>query len=155
MKRFIKINHVDKENIKMINQTETGFDLAILSDDVLKKLLETINFYEEKGDDIYIVWQMKHKFKNFVVYKNCKFSSPTDNFFNRKGSNPFYRKPILFGKRISIKCEGNSIYGNSYSSFVSFGSKQKFKDGKLLERMLKIGNLDLFSDKNNKEVFFN
>ena len=48
MKRFIKFYHKDKENIKMINQAEKGFELVILSDALLKSLLETINDCEEK-----------------------------------------------------------------------------------------------------------
>ena len=40
MKRFIKFYHKDKDNIKMINQSDKGFELVILSDVLLKNILD-------------------------------------------------------------------------------------------------------------------
>lgn len=134
MTKLIKIFKVDKENIKMINQKETGFSLVIHGDGKLRQILEEINSYEENGDDISIVWQMKHKHDSFTVYRKCKFSAPTDNFF----AKPFDRKPKPFGKRIDVECGGSTIYTNGHPSTIH-GAKPK--SGKLLERMLKIDEL--------------
>ena len=103
MKRFLKFYQKDKLNIKMINQSEKGFELVVLYDSVMKELLEKINSCEEAKDEFYIVWQMKHKPQNFQLYKNCVFSAPIDNYFKDK----------LFGQKLKVTCDGVGFYSES------------------------------------------
>jgi len=137
MKRFLKFYQKDKEAIKMINQSEKGFELVILDDNTLKELLEIINMCEEENDELSIVWQMKHKKMNFIVYKNCVFSAPMDNFI----------KDTLLGKKLKVSCTGTSFYSDSYlyKDRIVKKSKDKYKDATLLTRMLKISELNLKS----------
>jgi hypothetical protein len=140
MKRFLRIYSKDKDNIKMINQSDKGFELIILSNSVLNDLINTINSYKVTNDEIYIAWQMKFKPNNYILYKNCKFSEPIDNFRPKEPKK-------LFGKKIKVVCEGTTFYTNSfmYKNKTVQHTTEKYKDGKLLERMLKIGELNLIS----------
>jgi len=146
MKRFITFNKKDKRFIKMINQTEKGFELVILSDSVIKELLETINNCEEKNDEIYIVWQMKFKQTNFILYKKCTFSSPIDNFNSSKRT--MEEKTTLCGKKIKVSCSGNSFYTNSYmyKNKEVKKTKVRYQDSNALIRMLKISELNVKCD---------
>jgi hypothetical protein len=149
MKRFIKFYHKDKQNFKMINQSDKGFELVILSDALLKNILETINDCEEKSDDVDIVWQMKHKQQNYIVYKNCTFSAPMDNVIPEKWTYGFKKNEINVCKKIKVSCSGTSYYSDS-SSFKNKNikkTKNTYKDGMLLERMLKLGELNYISEK--------
>lgn len=157
MKRFLKFYQKDKLYIKMINQSEKGFELVIInSDALLNELLEIINTCEERDDEISIVWQMKHKNNNFIVYKDCHFSAPMDNFAptttNRylhdgKGFNKS-NEPVPLGKKIKVTCNGTSFYSDSifYKDRTIKKSKDKYKDATLLTRMLKISELNLKSN---------
>jgi len=143
MKRFLKVYNEDrngygKPSIKMINQSIKGFELVILSNDVLSE----INSYD-KNDDIYIIWQMKFKPYNYTLYRNCKFSEPVNNFHPKSPTK-------VFGKKIKVTCGDTSFYSNSllYKNQNVKSTNEKYKDGKLLERMLKIGELNLRSKKN-------
>ena len=149
MKRFIKFYHKDKDNIKMINQSDKGFELAILSDALLKSLLETINDCEEKGDEVAIVWQMKHKQQNYIVYKNCTFSAPMNNIVPERVSYGFKKNDINVCKKIKITCSDTSYYSDSYlfKNKNIKKTKNTYKDGMLLERMLKLGQLNYISEK--------
>ena len=136
MKRFLRIYCKDRENIKMINQSDKGFELIVLSKNVLNDLINTIN----SCDEICIAWQMKFKPSNYILYKNCKFSEPVDNFHPKEPKK-------VFGKRIRVICEGTTFYTDSfmYKNKTVQHTTEKYKDGKLLERMLKIGELNLIS----------
>lgn len=144
MKRFLKFYQKDKLNIKMINQSEKGFELIILDNNTLKELLEIINMCEEENDELSIVWQMKHKKMNFIVYKKCVFSAPMDNFIKDK----------LFGKKLKVSCTGTSFYSDSYlyKDRVVKKSKDKYKDATLLTRMLKISELNLKSCEHDENI---
>jgi hypothetical protein len=100
MKRYLKFYDKDKQFVKMSNQSEKGFDLIILSDDILKQIIETINNCEENGDTLNVVWQMKFKLKNLVLYKDCTFSAPIDNIYKKRGDIT----PKSYGKKIKVKC---------------------------------------------------
>ena len=142
MKRFLKIYRKDKEDIKMINQSEKGFELVILSDKLIKEFTEMINICRINGDQIYIVWQMKFKRENFILYRNCIFSDPIDNF------NPFTKPQKLFGKKFKVTCSGTMFYSESklFKNQIVKKTNLKYKDATLLERMLKIGELNLKSE---------
>ena len=43
MKKFLKFYSKDKKFIKMVNQKSTGFELVILSDELLNDILNFIN----------------------------------------------------------------------------------------------------------------
>jgi len=137
MKRFITFYQKDKNFIKMTNQTDKGFELIILSDTLINKFLKIIN----SNDEIYIVWQMKFKPENFILYKNCILSAPIDNFNNKPGEKNIY------GKKIKIVCSGNSFYTNSiiYKNREVKKTKLKYKDFALLNRMLKISELNFLN----------
>ena len=142
MKRFLKFYQKDKQYIKMINATEKSFELIIInSDKIFKELLEVINTCEEKGDEISIVWQMKHKPFNFIVYKNCIFSAPMDNFLPSSTDT--------YGKKIKVTCSGTSFYSDSYlyKNQKIKKSNDKYKDAFLLTRMLKLSELNVKSEK--------
>lgn len=138
MKRFLKFYTKDKAHVKMINSTEKGFELVILSTSVLNKLLEIIYNSEEKNDTIDVVWQMKFKRDNFMVYKNCTFSNPTDNYNMNK----------LTGKKIKVTCDSINFFSKSwlYKDKNVKKSKSKYKDAALLDRMLKIEELNVIGE---------
>lgn len=147
MKRFIKFYNTDKENFKMNKQTEKGFELIILSDKKLKEFIELIHMYEEQGDEVYIMWQMKFKPGNYALYKNCKFSDPMDNMF----AEPEYiflgkkkSEPKLIGKKFKVSCSGVNYYSSSIKNNIYSRDpmSNKYKDYQLLDRMLKIGELN-------------
>lgn len=152
MKRFIKIYNKDKVKIKMLNQTEKGFELVILDENLLKEYLEFINNCESNGDEIYLVWQMKWKDENHTVYKNCKFSDPMENLF-KTAKERYYKNsiPKPFGKKLKVTCDSSILYSNA--TLPKNKVFAKYKDGKLLERLLKIGELEKFGD--NRDWFFN
>ena len=146
MKRFIRFSQKDKKYVKMINASEKGFELVILSDDILNKILETINSCEEQGDELYIVWQMKHKTDNFILYHNCNFSSPMDNVIPSRAyilQRRSEEEPNN-GKKLKVSCGGSSFYSESelYKNRTTRKSKTQYKDAMLLERMLKISELN-------------
>jgi hypothetical protein len=155
MKRFLKFYRVDKENIKMINQASTGFELVVLSDTMLKELLEVINTCEEQNDELAIVWQMKFKPNNYILYKNCTFSAPMDNFHTPRTTNRWgqvnektpIESPKMIGKKLKVTCSGVSFYSESaaYKDQGIKNTRDKYKDATLLNRMLKIGQLNLKS----------
>lgn len=151
MKRFLKFYARDKQNVKMINQSEKGFELIILSDKLINEFMETVHTCEENKDDIAIVWQMKFKRENYILYKNCIISPPMENF------NPFARgadKEKPYGKKFKVTCSGTSYYTelkpkmvfNPYSRRSATPQNVKFNDIIQLERMLKIGELNLKSE---------
>lgn len=156
MKRFLKFYQADKENIKMINQTNTGFELVVLSDTMLKELLEVINTCEEQNDELAIVWQMKFKKDNYILYKNCTFSAPMDNFHTPRKANRWGQvngvgvteSPKMLGKKLKVTCSGTTFYSDSaiYKNQGIKNTKDKYKDATLLNRMLKIGELNLISE---------
>lgn len=138
MKHFLRIKRADKKNIKMINQTESGFCLVITSDNVLNDILNKINSYNN-NDEIDIVWQMKFKNDNYIIYKKCIFSNPEINYFTQRG-----KMPVVLGKRIKVSCSGVQYYSNSfaYKNHNVKNTKHIYKDAHLLERMLKISELN-------------
>jgi len=143
MKRFLKFYQKNKKDIKMINQSDKGFELIVLNDKLIKELVEVINTCNKKGDDICVVWQMKFKNENYILYKNCIFSSPMDNF------NPFAKTPEEkiqpFGKKFKVTCSDTTYYTESgiYKNRNVRMTKENYKDATLLERMLKISELNL------------
>ena len=140
MKQFLRINRADKKYVKMINQTETGFELVITSDSVLDNFIKKINSYKENNDDVDIVWQMKFKHDNYITYKNCVFSEPEINYFSkRQGIDT-----VILGKKIKVSCSGVQYYSDSfiYKNRIVKKSKHTYKDAHLLERLLKISELN-------------
>jgi hypothetical protein len=134
MKRFLRLNRTEKQYIKMINQSERGFELAI-SENYFQKLMNFINKCEEKNYDISIVWQMKFKPENYILYRNCIFLEPHDN-------NKNYQ---TFGKKIKVKCSRIDFFTKSYihkGTVVKKCPKHKYNDYLLLDRVLKISELD-------------
>lgn len=125
----------------MLNASDKGFELAILSDVVMKELLETINDCKEENRDIYMVWQMKFKHENFILYKNCRFSDPIDNYHPSDSTK-------LFGQKLKVTCDGAGFYSESriYKDREVRMTDSKYKDANLLTRMLKIGELNLLSE---------
>ena len=140
MKKFIEIPKREKIHFKMINQSEKGFELVITSDNALSNLQRLIKSSHEQKDNVYIVWQMKFKPDNYIVYKDCVFSEPVDNYFTNAK-----KVKVILGKKISVKCSGKTYYSNSYMYKNRRVNKTNdiYKDSILLERMLKIGELDI------------
>lgn len=159
MNVFLKFFVKDKQFVKMINQTDKGFELVILSESLLNETLSFINEHE-KDNTIGLAWEMKHKNGNFVLYKNCIFSTPMDNLFKKRGE----KEPSTCGKKLKVTCSGSDFYSSSdknnavfnpslgmyYSRYAKTDPNKnvkKYKDSKLLERMLKIGELSLYPKK--------
>lgn len=151
MKRFLRFYEKDKVNVKMINQSEKGFELVILNDELLNDILETINSCEEQGDELCVLWQMKFKYENFIVYKDCTFSPPMDNMYNAHPQQTIFSLPRKiveinesYGKKIQVTCSGKNYYTNSivYKKQNVKKSKEIYKDGKLLARKLKLSELN-------------
>lgn len=158
MKRFLKINDNDKEFVKMTNQTNKGFVLVILSDKLIKEYVELINSCEKNHDEIYLVWQMKFKKGNYILYRNCKFSQPIDNVFVQP---VWFKKPqTVFGKKFNVTCSGVSYYSKDnlyindpvinpdrsrryrYPKPKTETNGQKYNNIFLLERLLKLGEIN-------------
>jgi hypothetical protein len=149
MKRFLKFYQKDKNVIKMIGQSEKGFELIILSDDKVKEMLELLHKCEERGDELSIVWQCKFKTHNFIMYRNCVFSAPMDNINPRAKANEYQ------GKKFKITCESADYYTENINNqnstrSQSFGwrsnaNQKKYKDATLMIRMLKISELNFIS----------
>lgn len=154
MKRFIKFYQRDKQNVKMTNQSESGFDLIILNNEVLKSTLDFIKNCQEKSDEVYIVWQMKFKKSNFVLYKECTFSEPVINYFAPRKPvfnrflplNPYEEQQIPAepcGQKIRVSCKSTAYYSDSTVYKNRKVTKDKYKDAQLLDRMLKISELNI------------
>jgi len=137
MKRIITISQKDKDEFKMINQSEKGFELIIRTKSKLNELLNIINSTDDS--DIYINWQQKFKKENYTLYKKCIFSEPIDNFF----ISPRSKEKIAFGKKIKITCSGISYYTSNklYINKQVKYSTHSYKDEKMLVRLLKISEL--------------
>lgn len=153
MERLLKIYNKDKEYVKMINQSHTGFELIINSESVFKEIIEKLYLWEKEEDTINIVWQMKFKKANFIVYKKCKFSDPMDNKSYQGVIDLFPLTNIAktnFSKKIKVSCESTSFYTES-PYFKNKKVKKSyglltFKDGKFLDRIIKIDNLNQKSE---------
>lgn len=153
--KFLKFNKDDKKFVKMINQSINGFELIIL-EEKMNDILQIINECKKSGEKLDVVWQMKFKEQNFVHYKNCIFSEPVFDKFVLNSIVPTYRKNNLFSKgnkisstkngiKITVSCSQVDYYSES-SEFKNMKIKKsfhfKYKDGLLLNRMLKISELD-------------
>jgi hypothetical protein len=134
--QFIKFYHSDKQFVKMINSIGNGFELVV-SDVVLKELLEKISKCEENNEKIYIVWQMKFKKTNFILYKNCVFSTPINNSYKTRDGI------LKESKKIKVTYSSRDFYSESLNTnmFVK-KTKEKYKDPLLLRRMLKINEIE-------------
>lgn len=145
MEGFITINSGNKKFVKMINQTNNGFELVILSENYLSEILNLINTYKEKGYNISLLWTMKFKPNNYILYKKCKFSTPEDNHYSFLGDP----KKII-GKRIKVKCSDNEFYSTSflYKNEKIMKSYKTYRDPLTLVRRMKISQLNLKSQEN-------
>ena len=135
MKKFIRVFAKDKQTIKMINQTNAGFDLIILDlkdFEIFKKRLES---YTDE-DQISIVWQMKHKRDTFTMYVDCSFGVAEDNM------NSTLKVPAIQGKRLHVTCKAVQYYSERQENYKVPFTKEKYKSKKLLDRMLKIAELN-------------
>lgn len=166
MKRYIVISNKDKNVVKMINQTEKGFDLVIISDEFLSKIMNLINTYKDRNDEINIYWQMKFKENNYILYKNCTFSEPMENYKKPIIKKSYFNwggydwspenddnKPKLCGKKINVKCSGVDFFSESNNYRLGKGqkvpmSKRTFNDAFILNRTMKISQLNLKSEEN-------
>lgn len=160
MKRYIIIENKEKEFVKMINHKDTSFELVFLSDEFLTKTLEFINSTEESGDDICIAWQTKFNKQNFVEYTNCTFSTPI-NYIFEKVTKHSYRwsipdKTPIKCKKIIVKCSNSTLYTNDEKiknkSIVLkqpwIKGMETYKDGKILNRRMKIIQLNSKNSEN-------
>ena len=116
----------------MINRTDESFELVITDDIVLKQIIEKIN---NKTGKIDVVWQMKHKSNNIMLFKNCIFSEPIDNFWNE----------IKFGKKIKVTFDSIKYYSDSplYIDKNIPKSDSKYKNSLQLMRLIKLYNIKL------------
>lgn len=157
--KFLKFNEEDKRFVKMINSKHYSFEL-IISEEILHDILEQIEQYKNKNEDINISWQMKFKNENFIHYKNCIFSEPIDfeipknTYFkqNNRLVNSNNLKNLKF-KKIKVSFSSmdyytnsikykNKIVGNITMRLKQSKNLSRYKDGILLERVMKISNLN-------------
>lgn len=157
--KFLKFNKEDKKFVKMINSKHYSFELVI-SEERLHDILEQIEQYKNKNEDINIAWQMKFKNENFIHYKNCIFSDPIEfeipknTYFkqNNRLVNSNNLKNLKF-KKIKVSFSSMDYYSNSikYKNKVAGNiimrlkeprNQIRYKDGVLLERVMKISNLN-------------
>jgi hypothetical protein len=155
MKKIVKFEDKDKQYVKMINQKDSGFELVFLSDIVLNHLLKEIKNYDASGYETCIIWQMKFKEDNYIVYNNCKFSEPEDNYFtkfNNWWGGYIDKTPKLCGKKIKVTCKNSTYYTSSPlyrdkpiipNPFMK--CSRKYKDRKLLERSMKLNDINIKS----------
>jgi len=169
MKRFLTFNTKEKKFIKMAKQSDKGFYLVALTDNLIKKLMETKRICEENNDELYIVWQMKFKPQNYILYRTCKLSDPVDDIYKQPVSVGYQMKTeIVQGKKFKVTCSGSSFYSKDesfvnvpvlnptqsrYSKYYRKPSNtnadgKKYNDIFLLDRMLKLGQLSLKSEDN-------
>lgn len=155
MRRYIKLEKKDKEFVKMINHKETNFELVFLSDEMLAQTLQFINNAE--GENICIAWQTKFNLQNFVVYNDCKFSTPMNYSFDKYlGGWRSERKQITCQK-VKVTCSNltyftfNEEYKNKPIIFNPWAKcNRKFKDGKILGRRLKINEINIKNSNDGK-----
>ena len=79
---------------------------------------------------------MKFKKTNFILYRNCFFSDPVNSFFIRDGIKQENNK-------IKVTYSSRDFYSDSsnINMFVK-KTKEKYKDSFILNRMLKIDELN-------------
>lgn len=160
--KFLKFNKEDKKFVKMINSKHYSFEL-VLPEELLHDILKQIEQYKNKNEDINISWQMKFKNENFIHYKNCIFYEPVDyeipknTYFKQNNRlvnfNNLDNYSILKFKKIKVSFSSMDYYSNSIKyknkivGNITMRLKQsknlsRYKDGILLERVMKISNLN-------------
>jgi len=137
-KRFIKIFRKEKEVYKMINQTEKGFVLIIIDNQVFQQFMRLLNSFATE-DEIFVAWQWKHKHDSYTLYRKCEFGDPIQNYNTKKGST----ESFLQGMRFNVSCKDTQYFSYTKENRnVPFKKDHKFKSGLLLDRMLKIAELE-------------
>jgi len=137
MKKFIKIFFKDKRTFKMINQTNNSFDLIVLDD--FYSFINKLKSFDD--DQIYVIWQMKFKRDSFMIFTDCVFNEPIDNLNTLDKRNPFIQ-----GKRFHVTCRSVQYYSDFYENKNVPFTKSKFKPKKLIDRLLKISELNQISE---------
>jgi hypothetical protein len=137
MTHFLNILNRDKDDIKMNNQTDSGFDLIFLTEKSYGKFTNILNYLEKRNKNINLAWEFKSSDNCFKLYKNLIIKEIKENF------NPFKKK--LEGHVVSFSCNDISYYSNKESEIGANVPKttEKYKDTKILFRALKISNLSL------------
>jgi hypothetical protein len=133
MIEFIKIYNKDKRYVKMINSTNNGFILAFLSSDVLEEFKILLENSNKNNREIYLIWNMKFKKDNFILYKNCKFD------FN----SVLLDNSIDVYSYVKVTCSDTSFYKEKLKNNYKTKTNIVYKDINLLNRLIKINELNL------------
>lgn len=144
MRRYLGFQKIDKEFIKMLNPTDVGFDLIVLNDEYLTKILKFVEYY---GKELSIVWETKFNKETFVVFYECSISSIEDNYYakNYYGKN---EEPKLCGKKLHITASSKEYFTNNINlrGRKVRNTKNIFKDGSKIIKLLKLSELDYKSE---------
>lgn len=138
-KRFIKLFRSEKENYKMINQSENGFVLIIVDIAAFNEFMGKLNSFSS-DDQIFLAWQWKHKTDSCTLYRECVFSAPEVNYNVKRGTTD---DKFAQGMRFNVTCKDAQYFSyTKENKAVPFKKEFRFKSGLLLDRMLKISELD-------------
>lgn len=142
MRKYLGFQKIDKVFIKMLNPTDVGFDLIVLNDEYLSKIL---NFFEYYGEELAIVWEPKFTKDTFIVYYDCAIVCVTDNYYGKN------EEPKLCGKKLHITSSSKEYFTNNINikGRKVRNTKNIFKDGSKIIKMMKISELDYKSDQSH------
>jgi hypothetical protein len=139
MRRYLGFQKIDKEFIKMLNPTDVGFDLIVLNDEYLTKILKFVEYYSK---ELSIVWETKFNKETFVVFYECSISSIEDNYYGKN------EEPKLCGKKLHITSSSKEYFTNNRNLIGRKvrNTKNIFKDGSKIIKLLKLSELDYKSE---------
>lgn len=139
MRRYLGFQKIDKEFIKMLNPTDVGFDLIVLNDEYLTKILKFVEYY---GKELSIVWETKFNKETFVVFYECSISGIEDNYYGKN------EEPKLCGKKLHITSSSKEYFTNNRNLIGRKvrNTKNIFKDGSKIIKLLKLSELDYKSE---------
>jgi len=136
MRYFLKILKDQKVDIKMNNQTDSGFDLILLTDKTYNQIINKLNYCYKKDIGVNIAWEFKVQRNCFKVYKDVEIKEVKENI------NPFKNKAQ--GMIITFSCEGVDYYSEKEFDIGRIAPKTsiKYKDSNILLRALKLSNIN-------------
>jgi len=136
MRYFLKILREQKVDIKMNNQTDSGFDLILLTDKAYNQVINKLNYLYKRDIGVNVAWEFKARRNCFKVYRDSEIKEIKENL------NPFTNKTQ--GMVITFSCDGVDYYTEDKSQIGNVVPKTsiKYKDTNILLRALKLSNIN-------------
>jgi len=134
MRYFLRILKEQKVDIKMNNQTDSGFDLIILTDKAYNQVMNKLNYLYKREIGVNIAWEFKARRNCFKVYNDSEIKEIKDNV------NPFTNR--IEGKIITFTCGDVDYYSDETQGNLVPKTNKKYKDTNILLRALKLSNIN-------------